>query len=316
LGLVQRQEDGTLTPTVLAIQWLKQPVAKQVQDLIRPALAQDWGAGDSSHGHHLRRNFARWCQNLHPGRWYSVDAAASLAVARYLLQVVRGDLDMGGAAFSFVHADPVSLEHLAQDFLEWIAASPLRMGVLDMAFDGQTPALVRTTQVAAHLFSVPWPAEATPSGGLIANPDYEIVLFPGETPPEVHYAVHRMARLSKIDQVFHYRIDEESVSAAAALGLSAEEMVRGLDEHCRGPLPQNIRYSIETWAGRVFNVSVEGAYILELPSPELIQTVRRLPEIAPLVMRELSPTVLALREPPTDRGAIRSLQKLGIYVRR
>jgi hypothetical protein len=93
-------------------------------------------------------------------------------------------------------------------------------------------------------------------------------------------------------------------------------MVRGLDEHCRGPLPQNIRYSIETWAGRVFNVSVEGAYILELPSPELIQTVRRLPEIAPLVMRELSPTVLALREPPTDRGAIRSLQKLGIYVRR
>jgi len=316
LDLVQRQDDGTLTPKVRAIEWLARPIQKQAQDLIRPALASDWDSDDASHARHLRRNLSRWCQALRPGRWYAADVAAKLAVVQYLLHVVRGDPDLRRVAFSSIHASPVSLKYLADRFLEWAAERPLRMGVLDLALSGRTPVLVRTTQVAAHLFGGAWPETATPEGQLIVNPDFEIVLFPGGTPARTHYAVHRMARLEKIDQVFHYRIDEVSVSTAAALGFEAADMIQALDEQCRGPLPQNVRYSIETWAGRVYNVSVEEAYVLEFPSPELTQMVRRLPEVAPLVIRELAPTILALREPPTDRSAIRALQKLGIYVRR
>jgi hypothetical protein len=125
-----------------------------------------------------------------------------------------------------------------------------------------------------------------------------------------------MARLEKKDKVFHYRIDEASIGTAAALGLSADEMARVLEENSRGFLPQNITYSIRNWAGRVYNTSIKRCYILELQSPDMLQHVQRLPEIEPLVLRELSPTVLALREPPWDRAAVRALQKLGIYIRR
>ena len=92
--------------------------------------------------------------------------------------------------------------------------------------------------------------------------------------------------------------------------------MRTLSDHCQGELPQNISYSIENWAGRIYNVSVSQVFILELKTPEMLQHVKRLPEIAPLVLRELSPTILALREAPTDRSAIKSLQELGIYIRR
>ena len=128
--------------------------------------------------------------------------------------------------------------------------------------------------------------------------------------------VHRLANLFKVDQILHYRIEEDSISTAAALGLTLEEMLEGLTENSISGLPQNIRFSIEGWAGKVYNVTIKQYFILELPSEELVQVVQRLPEIAPFVERQLSPTVLALKEAPTDRNSIRALQELGIYVRR
>ena len=316
MELVQRQSDGTLTPGSRAIEWIQQPVVKRAQALIRPFVFEGRRSDEASHAEQLRRQVGDWCRELRPGKWYPCELAARLAVVRYLLHLVRGDLDGGRIAFHTIRSSAVSLEHLADDFLRWLQAEPLLTGIVDLAFSNGVPVLLRTTPVAAAVFGFEWPEGPTPAQPLIVNPDYEIVLFSGGTPPEVHCVVHQMASLAKHDQVFHYRIDETSVATAAALGQSAEQLIAVLVENSRGPVPQNIRYSIESWAGRVHNVTISQAYVLELPSPELVQMVRRLPEIAPYVVRELSPTVLALSEAPTDRGAIRALQGLGIYVRR
>jgi hypothetical protein len=311
-GLVRRVADGTLTPTVKAIEWLQEPIEIQARDLL-PEFVRDERGSDI---HRHRRLFGKWCRRLQPGEWYPVEQAARLAITDYLLRLVSGEQELGRITFQAIHTTPVSLKHLVDDFLKWLQSEPLRVGAVDIAYDGDAPACIRTTQVASMLYGTDWQTDPSHEQKVIINPDYEIVLFPGSTSPQVHLLVHRLANLFKVDQILHYRIEEEGIATAAALGMTLEEMLEGLTENSISGLPQNIRYSIEGWADKVYNVTVQQYFILELPSEELVQVIKRLPEFAPIVDRELSPTVLALKEAPTDRNCIRALQELGIYVRR
>ncbi|MDA1138219.1 MAG: helicase-associated domain-containing protein [Planctomycetota bacterium] len=310
--LVRRVTDGTLTPTVKAIEWLQQPIERQTRDLL-PEFVKDM-QGSEAHRH--RRLFGKWCRQLKAGEWYSMEQAARLAIIDYLLQLVSGEQELGRITYQAIHTTPVSLKHLVDDFLKWLQSEPLRIGAVDIAYEGDKPTCIRTTQVASMLYGTNWQPDPAHEQKVIINPDYEIVLFPGATSPQVHLLVHRLADLFKVDQILHYRIEENGIATAAALGLTLEEMLNGLAENSISGLPQNIRYSIEGWAGKVYNVTVKQYFILELPSEELVQVVKRLPEFAAIVERELSPTVLALKEAPTDRNSIRALQELGIYLRR
>ncbi|MDP6117897.1 MAG: helicase-associated domain-containing protein [Planctomycetota bacterium] len=310
--LVRRVSDGTLTPTVKAIQWLQEPIENQTRDLLPEFIKDDQG----SEAHRHRRLFGKWCRHLKPGEWYPAEQAARLAIIDYILQIASGEQELSSITYQAIHTTPVSLRHLVEDFLKWLQSEPLRIGAVDIAYDGDAPSCIRTTQVTSMLYGTDWQSDPTNEQKVIINPDYEVVLFPGATAPQAHLLVHRLANLFKVDQILHYRIEEDSISTAAALGLTLEEMLEGLTENSISGLPQNIRFSIEGWAGKVYNVTIKQYFILELPSEELVQVVKRLPEIAPFVERQLSPTVLALKEAPTDRNSIRALQELGIYVRR
>ena len=313
LRLVQQLEDGTLTPSGHAVQWSGVDIDRKFKDVLTPLLSSGLDEETATHSHHLRSRLPEWCAKLRPGRWYAGGSVARLAIAEYLLEVIRGSMDSGQFTYTAVHSAPVNLKHLEDDLLQWLEGGPHQTGVFDFAWKDGSPIYIRASAIAGRLFDFEYEKEKPLP--LIVNPDFEVVVFPG-TAPEIHLTVHRSASLSKIDQVYHYQIDERSITIAACLGLTTEEIVRTLSDHCQGDLPQNISYSIENWAGRIYNVSVSQVFILELKTPEMLQHVKRLPEIAPLVLRELSPTILALREAPTDRSAIKSLQELGIYIRR
>ena len=97
-------------------------------------------------------------------------------------------------------------------------------------------------------------------------------------------------------------------------GLSAESIVATLAGHCRVPLSQNIDYSIRQWAASIHPAEVRTLHVLELPSPETLDAALQLPEIAPLLLRRLSPTAVALTVRHLGPEAEDALKQLGIHI--
>ncbi|MBI2194271.1 MAG: helicase-associated domain-containing protein [Planctomycetes bacterium] len=316
LGLVERLPDGTLATTARAIEWNLGSLDKKVRELYPWFLELEEPLVQRGHMETLCGRLETWVRALIPGRWYPLEHAARLAVVQHLLALINDELDASRLALHSLHALPLGLDGLAQDFARWLQETPHELGIVDLAFSGKKTAAVRTSRMAGLLFGGGHVESPAPSPGLMVNADFELVLFPAEVPPSAHIFVHQMAVLEKVDKVFHYRIEEDAVISAAALGLSGEAMVRALEENGRGALPQNVRYSVLSWAGRVHHAGVEPAFLLELPSPELMEQVLTLPEIQHLVLRRIGPSLLALNTPLDDRSALRALQKLGIYLQR
>ena len=112
----------------------------------------------------------------------------------------------------------------------------------------------------------------------------------------------------------HLRISQESVCRAALLGLDGDTLIATLRDHCRVELSQNIEYSIRTWAESVHPAEVRTLHVLELPSPEVLDAALRLPEVAPLVARRLSPTAIALSVAQLPPEAEDALKQLGVHL--
>ena len=97
--------------------------------------------------------------------------------------------------------------------------------------------------------------EAEPAGkvggtrsSVMVNPDFEILLFPGD---DVHAAVHvfdRFARRLKSDHVHQFKLEAGTVRQGIEDGLSLDQIVQELNDRARAPIPQNVLYSLEEWA--------------------------------------------------------------------
>ncbi|MFW6157846.1 MAG: helicase-associated domain-containing protein, partial [Planctomycetota bacterium] len=114
---------------------------------------------------------------------------------------------------------------------------------------------------------------------------------------------------------YHLRIEKERVERAVVRGLGADELIAVLREHAETPVPQNVEYSIRSWAERVRVATAEQVFVFELADAHTLDVVAELPEMKGLVVRRISPTALALREAPSDRSLIEALRTLGVYVR-
>ena len=118
----------------------------------------------------------------------------------------------------------------------------------------------------------------------------------------------------KSDLTAHLRLCQESIHRAALRGIDPESIIATLRRHCRVPLSQNIEYSIRNWAASVHPAEIETLHVLEFPSPELLEAAVQLPEIAPLVLRRISSTAVALSVSELAPEAQDALAQLGVYL--
>jgi hypothetical protein len=108
---------------------------------------------------------------------------------------------------------------------------------------------LRLSQLGADLLEAePAAKVAGTRSTVIVNPDFEVLLFPGD---DVHEAVHafdRFAKRIKSDHVHQFKLDAASLRAGIAEGLAFDEVLRELTDRARVPVPQNVLYSLEEWA--------------------------------------------------------------------
>jgi hypothetical protein len=82
---------------------------------------------------------------------------------------------------------------------------------------------------------------------VIVQPDFEILVFPGDDVHDVVHLFDRFAQRTKSDHVHQFRIDQKSVRSGLADGLGGAQIVQELTDRARVPIPQNVLYSLEEW---------------------------------------------------------------------
>ncbi len=211
-------------------------------------------------------------------------------------------------------SDPLALAYAAHRF---VAGRLHPLGLVDLAYRGTRVEAVRLTALGAEVLTGAEPGDGGgPSRALIVNPDFEVVVFPEATSPELLYSLSRFARRTKADLVSTYRLTRESVAQAAASGMSAEEIVETLARHARAPLPESVAVALRDWSfgGRLLTTS-GGAPLLEAGDKGTLDTLLlRVPGLESLVVRKVSETAAELRPGPLPEAIAAELGRRGVRI--
>ncbi len=251
--LIDRRGERALRPTAAGGEFERAPLTDQVKMLLAHFVEDRTLPGEPFHHVRMRRVLLRLLRRGQPLQWQDVAVLPFLARNAYLAGLeMRPTEEYFSARFQGGAYTPgESLQQLCWNLLLWIKRRLFPLGLVDVGTHHGRATALRLSRLGAELL------EAEPAGkvggtrsSVIVQPDFEVLLFPGD---DVHEAVHLFDRFcvrTKSDHVHQFRIDQHSVAHGLADGLSAVQMVQELTDRARVPIPQNVLYSLEEWTQR------------------------------------------------------------------
>ena len=95
---------------------------------------------------------------------------------------------------------------------------------------------------------------------------------------------------------------------------SAEDLISFLKARARGEVPQNVLYSLSSWAGSVTFATLEKGVVLRADSEEALDRILAVPEMDALLVRRLGAEEAFLKAAPGDKKLLASLREKGIEL--
>ncbi|HPD17280.1 MAG TPA: helicase-associated domain-containing protein [Planctomycetota bacterium] len=318
LGLLETRDDGRVSAAPGAAAWQSGPLVEQARALLDALLRLAEGACPPVHFRALARLARDVLLAARPGVWMPTNAFLARLVSRYLLELLQREAPQAqepAAADEALWRYPRALRTVAAVLAD--AREPLLQalnyaGVMDIGRCGGQSFVAASPLAPILLGSAPLPAPRGPL--LLVNPDAEVILFPEEGHLELLHRLCAFCERGKNEVTLHLRITQESVQKAVLRGLTPDAILATLARNNRAPLPQNIEYSVRNWAAGVHPAKVCTLHVLEVHSAEALDAALRLPEVAPLVVRRLSPTAAVLCAPQLGPEAEAALKQLGIHL--
>ncbi|MCA9314376.1 MAG: helicase-associated domain-containing protein [Planctomycetes bacterium] len=316
LGLVTTDDEGFLSLRPEADIFLAKPLDEKVRAMTRLALEQAGPQGRSLHQRELR-GLVDERLKAEPMRWWSDRSLASSCRHRYLESLddrgiaARHRDRFFSAYFSGRETPGDLLDELQRHWLPRL----YRLGLLDVAMRDDRPVAWRLSTLGARVLGVELHALDTGLEPLLVNPDFEVLVLPEGDVSDVVHTLDGFAQRTKTEDVVHFRLTREAFEAAVAAGRDAAGFLAFLDARARGGLPQNVRYSLEAWAGSVTFAMLERGVLLTAPSEEALDRILAVPGMEPLLLRRLGTTEALLREAPTDRKLLTALRERHVELR-
>jgi hypothetical protein len=248
--LIDRRGERSLRPTPQGQEFDRAPLADQVKMLLAHFVEDRTLPGEPFHHTRMRRVLLRLLRRAEPMLWQDVTVLPFLARNAYLAQMEAKPTEeffaarlQGGG-----YTPSESLQQMCWNLLIWIKKRLFPLGLVDIGMHQGRVSALRLSRLGAELL------DAEPAGkvggtrcAVIVQPDFEILVFPGDDVHDVVHLFDRFAQRTKSDHVHQFKIDQKSVRAGLADGLSGHQIVQELTDRARVPIPQNVLYSLEEW---------------------------------------------------------------------
>ena len=248
--LIDRRGERSLRPTPGGQQFDRASLTDQTKLLLGHFVEDRSLPGEPYHHTRMRRVLLRILRRAEPLAWQDVAVLPFLSRNAYLAQLdTRAAEEFFAARFQGgAYTPSESLQQMAWNLLVWIKKRLFPLGLVDLGVtDGRVTAM-RLSQLGAELLDAePADKVAGVRSSVIVQPDFEILVYPGDDVHDVLHLFDRFATRTKSDHVFQFVIDEKSVRAGIADGLTGAQIVQELTDRARVPLPQNVLYSLEEW---------------------------------------------------------------------
>ena len=249
-GLIGRQEQRLLRPTASGQEFERSGLLPQVGKLLTYCIDDRSMGGEAFHQVRLRRLLLKWMRLLEPMRFEELAWLPYLARSTYVSQLdeVRA-AEHFAARFTYGGYRPTeTLRQMCWNLLDWVKRRLYPLGLVDIGLRDGRPVAMRLSSLGAEVLATESASKGNQvASSLLVNPDYEIVLFPGDDEHQAVYEIDRFARRLKSDHVHQFVLQPETVRSGLQEGLTVAEIVQSLNDRARAPVPQNVLYSLEEW---------------------------------------------------------------------
>ncbi len=300
-GMIDRTGERSFRLTPRGQTFLREPL-RDKQRLMLDWLTEDRRLpGDLAHQMPLRRTVLRWIKRLEPGRWYDAMYLPFVARNHHLATLP----DLGAHAresASFPMRSSADLQSLSWNLFLWIRKYLYLLGIVDMGYDTSGRAIaLRLTSLGAELLEMIPGRALGAHGHLVVNPDFDVVLFPDQFSHELIYTLDRFCEREQKDTLYRYRITPSALHRGLGQGMTLDEMMEFLRRHGRTPVPQNVAYSMESWARKSGLVTVHPDGRLHCELAEILDRFAVHPQVQRAGAERTAPDQLVLRRPmPRD----------------
>ncbi len=151
-----------------------------------------------------------------------------------------------------------------------------------------------------------WPLEAPAAepGGLVVQPSFSLACRPS-LPFEAGLLVASIAEVRRLDVYPLYEITKRSFARALSRGLESGAICEALERSSGSPLPQNVRFSLESWQKEQSGIGLYAGVVLAADEERRI-LVEHSKAMKPWIRRVLAPGVFLLdpRERPEWEKAL------------
>ncbi len=314
-GMIERTGERSFRLTPQGHAFMRKPLRDQ-QRLMLDWLTEDRRLpGDLGHQLPLRRGVMRWLKRLEPGAWYDAMFLPFVARNHYLATLP----DLGSAAresASFPSRSSADVQSLSWNLFLWIRKYLYLLGIVDMGYDASGRAMaLRLTPLGAELLGM-LPGRSLEAGGhLVVNPDFEVVLFPDERSHELIFQLDRFCEREHKDTLYRYRITPGALHRALGQGMTLDEILELLRRRSRTPLPQNVAYSLESWARKSGLVTVHRDGRLSCELVEIVDRLAAHPDLRRAGAERTAPDSLQLRRPLEREDLAAIALELGVGMR-
>lgn len=135
--------------------------------------------------------------------------------------------------------------------------------------------------------------DENPGRHFIVQPNFEVIVGP-EFEPRLRFMLELLAERKSRDTVLTFSVTQKGIARARERDMSTDEIIRFFHEHSRNHLPQNVSFSIESWANSYGTVFFENLTLMRCRTPEICDSIVHMPAIVPYIMEQLSDTVLVV----------------------
>jgi hypothetical protein len=152
---------------------------------------------------------------------------------------------------------------------------------------------------------------------IVVQPNFEIVFLSPSPVAEATLArcADRARRTAPAQRGVGalFKLTKASIFAAAATGMTAEQVISTLSTLSKKPLPANVQREIEGWFQQCRRVTIGHAALIRCPDAD---TAARVVSASGRSATLLTDTIVELHEPHSQPALVKKLRTLGIFVQR